>query len=273
MKSLSLCWQNGKTGALTTSWDDGGVADRQLISIMNAAGLKGTWNLNSGLLGIDQGSRGWERRISPDEISRLYDGHEVAAHSVNHPSLIDMPDHVVFSEVIEDRRKLESLVGYPVKGMAMPFGTTDQRVRSILEKCGIVYARNVESRADFRHPVDFLNWSPTCHHKADLFTLWGQFKSLTQNEGKLFYLWGHSWEFDDDRNWDHFEKFSTLTGADEQIWHATNYQLYEYVSAWRRLITTVDMSAVVNPSSVKLWFRADGELMSIDPGQILQIGN
>jgi hypothetical protein len=273
MKSLSLCWQNGKTGVLTTSWDDGGVADRRLIPILNGSGLKGTWNLNSGLLGIDQGSKGWERRIGPEEVSRLYSGHEVAAHSVTHPALVDMPDHVVFSEVIEDRRKLESLVGYPIKGMALPFGATDQRVRAILDKCGILYARNVEAKPDFKLPVDFLDWSPTCHHKADLSALWEQFKSATQTAGKLFYLWGHSWEFEDDRNWDHFEKFSAAAGKDEETWHATNYQVYEYVSAWRRLITTVDLTAVLNPSSVKLWFRAEGELLSIDPGQILHLGN
>lgn len=49
-------------------------------------------------------------------------------------------------------------------------------------------------------------------------------------------------------------------------------QVYEYVTAWRNLITTVEMTAILNPSSVKLWFRMDGELNSIEPGQLVQLG-
>lgn len=39
--------------ALTLSYDDGVVNDRRLIEIMNKYGLKGTFNLNSGLFSED----------------------------------------------------------------------------------------------------------------------------------------------------------------------------------------------------------------------------
>ena len=36
-----------KRFAVTTSWDDGTIFDRQLVAFMNEVGLKGTFNLNS----------------------------------------------------------------------------------------------------------------------------------------------------------------------------------------------------------------------------------
>jgi peptidoglycan-N-acetylglucosamine deacetylase len=272
MKTISLCWKDGKTGALTTSWDDGGIADRQLVTILNKHGLKGTWNLCSGRLGMDQGHSGWDNYIGSEEVKQLYSSHEVACHSVTHPSLVWMPDSVIFSEVIEDRRRLETLTGYPVKGMALPFGTSDLRVTAVLRQCGILYARTVGSKPDFELPVDFLGWQPTCHHKEDLERNWEKFTDIKFEVPKLFYLWGHSWEFDGDHNWDLIEKFSAIAGEDGDIWHATNYQVYEYVTAWRNLITTVEKTVIMNPSGVKLWFRVNDEVKSIEPGQVVQLG-
>lgn len=272
MKSISLCWKDGKTGALTTSWDDGGIADRKLVSILNKHGLKGTWNLCSGRLGSEQGHSGWDNVIGPEEVGQLYAGHEVACHSVTHPALVMIPDSLIFSEVIEDRRRLENLTGYPVKGMAYPFGSSDQRVRAVLRQSGILYARSVAPKPDFQLPVDFLDWQPTCHFKDQLERYWGEFIRIKYEVPKLFYLWGHSWEFDNDQSWDFIEKFAATAGADDEIWHAANYQVYEYVTAWRNLITTIEKTALYNPSSVKLWFRMDGALNSIEPGQLVQLG-
>ena len=41
----------GKMKAITFSYDDGVTQDQRLISLFNKYGLKGTFNLNSGLLG------------------------------------------------------------------------------------------------------------------------------------------------------------------------------------------------------------------------------
>jgi hypothetical protein len=69
MKSLSLCWNDGKTGALTISWDDGGVADRQLVAILNKFGLKGIWNLNSGRFGMNISDPYWRHRYVLTDIN------------------------------------------------------------------------------------------------------------------------------------------------------------------------------------------------------------
>ena len=43
---------NGKKKAITFSFDDGTIQDVRLIEILNKYGLKGTFNLNSSLLGL-----------------------------------------------------------------------------------------------------------------------------------------------------------------------------------------------------------------------------
>lgn len=40
---------NGKKKAVTFSYDDGVTQDRRLVEMMNTYGVKGTFNLNSGI--------------------------------------------------------------------------------------------------------------------------------------------------------------------------------------------------------------------------------
>ena len=47
----SLRFPGGKTRALTFSYDDGVLQDRRLVGILNDHGLKGTFNIGSGVLG------------------------------------------------------------------------------------------------------------------------------------------------------------------------------------------------------------------------------
>ena len=49
MSRMYLRFPKGKSLAVTLSYDDGVKQDRQLIEIMKKNGLKGTFNLNSGL--------------------------------------------------------------------------------------------------------------------------------------------------------------------------------------------------------------------------------
>ena len=82
MNPISFSWPHGKAGALTSSWDDGTIHDRKLVSIFNRWGLKATWNLNSGMMGLTAAESGWKDYISASEVKDLYAGHEVACHLV-----------------------------------------------------------------------------------------------------------------------------------------------------------------------------------------------
>jgi len=76
MKKIYFCFPGGRFKALTMSYDDGKKQDRKLVEIFNKYGIKATFNINAGLLGKDD-------RIAAEEIANLYQGHEVAAHTIH----------------------------------------------------------------------------------------------------------------------------------------------------------------------------------------------
>ena len=74
MNKIYKAFPGGKHKVLTFSYDDGKLEDRRLVEIFNKNGLRGTFNLNTG---IDQP----DIRIPKDEWKDLYAGHEVAVHT------------------------------------------------------------------------------------------------------------------------------------------------------------------------------------------------
>lgn len=266
---IRFSWPNGCSGALTSSWDDGTVHDRRLARLLSDHGLRATFNLNSGTLGTDPGPS-WYPFVTAQEVAGIYRDHEVAAHTVTHPRLPELPDEAIRVQIAEDRRELERLVGYPVTGMALPFGAYDERVLRIARACGIRYCRPVEYEEHFRPPADLMRWAATAHHNAPLPELWARFLQSTRTD-KLFYLWGHSYEFARDENWDQIEGFCAAAGEAERVWHATNMEVARYLESWRRLETSVDGTLVRNDAAVALWLHADDELVKVQPGSSVDL--
>ncbi len=88
---------NGKRKAITFSFDDGVAQDERMIAILNKYGLKATFNLNSGLLGkegsiVVEGNRVGRVKFSPEEVKRVYQGHEMAVHTIDHVRLPEQTD-------------------------------------------------------------------------------------------------------------------------------------------------------------------------------------
>lgn len=256
---------NGVHKALTISYDDGRVHDRRFVGKLNEYGLKGTFHLNSGFLGK-------EGYITAEEVAALYTGHEVSAHTVDHPFLEQSPIEQIVQEISEDRKVLESLTGYPVRGMSYPFGTYNDQVVSMLPALGIEYARTVASHGKFHMPDDFLRWHPTCHHKL-MVEHAESFITLEQRHSRmaLFYVWGHSYEFENDNNWEIIDRFGETISGRSDIWYATNAEIVAYMQALERLRYTADHRLVHNPSAMSVWISVEGESVEIPGGQLVKL--
>ena len=61
-------------------------------------------------------------------------------------------------------------------------------------------------------------------------------------------------EFDNNDNWEVIEKFAEYIGGREDVWYATNIEIYDYVKAYERLETSIDKRIIHNPSSIDVWF-------------------
>ncbi len=265
-----MFFPNFKDKAFTMSYDDGVRQDIRLVEIMQKYGLKGTFNLNSGLMDQDI-------RIKPEEIRSVYieKGQEVATHGVKHYSLPSLSNEQIIDEIHGDRKALEKLTGGIVKGMAYPNGPYDDRVVDVLKKCGVLYARTVVSTHDFYIRDDWLRLPTTCHHNDEkLFELLDAFLEANKNEifwrkqARLFYLWGHSYEFDNDKNWDRIEEVAKKVSGREDVWYATNGEIIRYVEAYKALEYSTDGKTVYNPSAVDVYIRTlDDKQVAIPAGE------
>jgi hypothetical protein len=145
-------------------------------------------------------------------------------------------------------------MGMPVRGMSYPNGSHSAPIRAMLPHTGICYSRIVGDSFDFRLPEDYLQWQSTCHHTHRLMEMAERFLTLRQRpEPVLMYVWGHSYEFNDAGNWELIEEFCQKMGGREDIWYATNLEIYDYRQAYDRLQFAADHSFVKNPSAESVW--------------------
>jgi hypothetical protein len=52
-----------------------------------------------------------------------------------------------------------------------------------------------------------------------------EFVNLKPQEPSIFYVWGHSYEFDTDNNWDMIEDFCAYISNREDIFYGTNSEV------------------------------------------------
>jgi peptidoglycan/xylan/chitin deacetylase (PgdA/CDA1 family) len=215
-----------KMKALTLSYDDGVEQDARLVEILNRYSIKGTFNLNSGLQsGTSQWTRGdvTIRRMNITGLPELYSGHEIAVHSLTHPHLENLDTETVINELVQDRINLERIFSVKIHGMAYPYGTFNDTVIEIVRNCNLHYARGVKSTYSFDIPQDLLRYQPTIHHNdKSLMELAETFIKLKPSKLSVFYLWGHSYEFAVDNNWQVIEDFCRLVSGKDDIYYATN---------------------------------------------------
>ena len=93
---------DGKMKAVTFSYDDNTKQDFRLVEIFNKYGLKCTFNVDSGLLGheghlIREGVNVDWSKINAEDVKPLYDGHEIAVHTLHHPNLRECDDDRIFT--------------------------------------------------------------------------------------------------------------------------------------------------------------------------------
>lgn len=262
MSMIFMRFPNGRAKALTLSYDDGVEQDIKLIEIMNKYGLKGTFNISSGRYAPDGKiySQGTVHRIMTKKAAtELYKSspHEVAVHAYTHPRLDQIPLAQAVAEIMEDRKNLENDFECTVRGMAYPYGSASNAVADIVKSCGIVYSRTTISTENFSLPKDWLRLPATCHHNNPrLMELTDKFiTGNVDNQPQLFYLWGHSYEFEANDNWNVIEDFSHAVGNNADIWYATNIEIYDYIKAYENLIWAMDYKRVTNHSSKDVWFK------------------
>lgn len=286
MRYRLIRFPGGKPKAVTFSYDDGCRHDIRLSETLNQYGMKCTFNINSGFMGKDPTD--WH--LTKEEIrEHLLDaGHEIAVHGALHkaPGIIRPIDGI--QDVLNCRLALEKEYGRIIRGMAYPDsgirrfqnGASYEDISHYLKDLDIVYSRTLgQDNNTFDLPTDWYHWVPTAHHNNPSILEWiKEFVNIdvaklysASRTSKLFYIWGHSYEFHNNNNWDHLETICKELSGKEDIWYATNIEIYDYISAYHSLVFSADGTRIYNPTLLTIWFDLDGKLYSIKSGETLTI--
>lgn len=283
-----LRFPEGKTKAVTFSYDDGPRFDLKLVQAFDKYNIKATFNLNSQC--IHEEIDGYH--LTKDDVNKyiLGGGHEVAVHGAYHKAPGKLRPIDGIREFLQCRLELEEMFGRIIRGMAYPDsgitvmynGMKYETIKQYLTDLDIVYSRTLGGDNDaFMLPNDWLAWMPTAHHdNPEIFDYIEKFLKLDVNSAycadhypRLFYVWGHSFEFDRNNNWDRLDEICSKLGGHNDIWYATNIEIYDYVTAYNSLIFSADGTRVYNPSLKTVWFEIDKKTFSIKSGETLKLEN
>lgn len=277
-----LRFPNGRAKAVTLSYDDGSCYDEKLLDIINRYGLKCTFNLNSARIGAKDA-------LTATQVYQLLDqGHEVAVHGANHlASGIVRPVEGI-RDILKCREYLEQTFSRIIRGMAYADtgirhfidGNCYENVRQYLTDLGIVYSRTIGGDNDcFDLPSDWFAWMPTAHHaNPKLPEYMESFLNLdisslycADQHPRLFYLWGHSHEFHFSDNWHLLERIGQTLGCRDDIWYATNIEIYDYVTSYHSLVWSADSQRVYNPTLIPVWFTVGSKMYCVHSGETVEI--
>ena len=245
--------------------------------------MKGTFNFNSNIMRRDFKTK---EEIYETFLSR---GHEIAIHGAFHRANGNMRPIEGIRDVLDCRLELEEICGRIIRGMAYPdtgitnFGSLGSydSVKQYLTELDIAYSRTLGGdNNSFAIPSDFHAWMPTAHHNNPRLPEYiDEFLNLdlspetyhARRNSRLLYIWGHSYEFDNNDNWELIEDICKKLAFNDEIWYATNIEICDYVEAYKSLKYSADGHTIYNPTVTTVWLDADSKIYSIAPGETIRI--
>lgn len=267
-----------KQKVFTLSYDDGNDCDIPLIDMMRRYHVKGTFNINSGLLRKvpPKPEKRWNRMSAEQALAACGDDMEIAVHGQNHPTWNRQATVRAMADILLDKQGLEQLTGKIIRGSAAPNGTVDDNVVEILRLADIAYCRLTGATHDLRAiPYDFLRLVPTAKYSdPKLPALAKKFAEQQPHKSQLWmlYVWGHSFEHVRENDWNLLEDVLKTVADREDVWYCTNIEMVDYINAAKKLRYNVDCTMVQNPTATPIWVRTvEGEKYIIQPGETKEV--
>lgn len=266
---LRKLYPGGKSKAFNISYDDGVIQDIRFVELLNRYGLKGTFNLNYGLM---HQNFTWDhecgmtvRRLREQEVASVYEGHEIASHSYSHPYFDNMSETEILKELGADKFFLERLTGREVAGYATPFYYFSDLMEACVQHCGFEYARISEESNDYSAPENFYRWRGNKFHWDNDLEDFVQGFLNTDQELALCQLVGHSYDLDVMNLWDRMERICYNVANSPKVWAATHIQLVRYLKAMQS--ATISDREIRNDSKMPLWFCVERKTVELSPGE------
>jgi peptidoglycan/xylan/chitin deacetylase (PgdA/CDA1 family) len=238
---------------ITTSWDDGHQLDFRVAELLAKYKLTGTFYV----------PRSSQRPVmNRSQISELGKTFEIGAHTLEHVAIDTLSDAEALAQLSGSREWLEQLTGSPCRVFCFPGGKFRNRQLPLVRQAGFEAARTVEllSTANPRR-IDGLCVIPTtvqafphsayayARNAAKRFStahlislpaaiqskgwtfLAGEMLRRAMENGGVFHLWGHSWEIEEQGEWENVEAvLRTMSSFRERSKSVTNGELFGHPS-------------------------------------------
>jgi peptidoglycan/xylan/chitin deacetylase (PgdA/CDA1 family) len=238
--------------SITISVDDAHPSDLRTAELLDRFGLKATFYIPK---------TNPEREVmSTGQIRQIASRFDTGAHTVSHRSLKWMPDAEAYSEIVDGRRWLEDTTGNPVRAFCYPQGKFNSGTPRLVEKAGFTGARSCMFNLN-AFPANPFLWGVSSHaysHSIRIqlqhallegnFRGVGSFLSVhklttdwaehfrhavnhVEKQGGVAHLYFHSWEIDEQQQWQKLEQVLSFVSRRQNFLYLTNAQLF---SLWHK---------------------------------------
>lgn len=238
---------------VTTSWDDGHPLDLRLADLLSRYGLAATFYVprESGRPAMDSA-----------EIRSLSAQFEIGAHTLDHRALDQLNDDAARQQMSGSRDWIQQITGRPCQALCFPAGKFHPRQLSLVREAGFRSARTVQLLStDFPRQIEglaLLSTSVQAFPHSPLTYLRNALKrrSLgnlvraralfyrhdwrelalrllwqTLHRGGVFHLWGHSWEIEEQHEWERLEELLAVIAKNrDKLAIMTNSELATHAS-------------------------------------------
>lgn len=230
---------------VTTSWDDGHKLDIKLAKLLKKYNIKGTFY-------VAPKNREFRKEVllSDEEIIQLSDDFEIGAHTMTHSRLTKVGKEEAFVEIIDSKKHLERLLKKEVKSFCYPGGNYNNEIKEMVRKAGFIGARtvrqmvtkfpknNFESHTTLQALPQNLNLLSRYAIIYDLKIIsclfnrnWDEIAKKSFDYVKknrmIFHLWGHSWEINNNNDWNKLEEVFEYISNRPDVKYLTNSEMIE----------------------------------------------
>lgn len=230
---------------VTTSWDDGHTLDHKLAGLLEDYGLRGTFYVAPRNIELRR-----QERLRNRDLQALAHDFEIGGHTLTHLRLTSLPDAVAVREIVEGKDELEQVIGEPLRCFCYPGGEYGYQHPAMVRDAGFDLARTVRRGVTdlsrryeihttvhaYRHLVDGpaalrlaggkLERARQIYWKWDVLATTIFDQVLTT--GGVFHLWGHSWEIEQNNDWDRLERVLSYIGNRSDVKYIDNGGLTAY---------------------------------------------
>ena len=233
---------------VTTSWDDGHPLDLRIAELLERYGFTGTFYVPRTCQRACMDAQGVH------ELGRRF---EIGAHTLEHVRIDRLTDAQASGQLLGSRRWIEDLTGKRCDVFCFPWGRFKTRQLSLVRKAGfraartvellsiaaprcvsglwmipttiqafpyrpLIYVRNAAKRLSASQVLSL----PAAFRSRDWITLAKELLVRTIQNGGVFHLWGHSWEIEEQGQWENLDSLlKTMSERRQEFKSVTNSEL------------------------------------------------